>query len=171
MDMITIGKIVNTQGIKGEMRVMPDTFDIKRYEKLKNVYLENPKSKELTEYTIEKVWYHKVFVIIKLATVNDMTDAEGLKEFVVKIPESEKLKLKKDEYYISDLYDMEVYDENNILLGILTDVIYTGSNDVYVVKNKEKGELLLPAIGDCIKDVDITAKKMIVHVMDGLEWQ
>ncbi|HCC07546.1 MAG TPA: 16S rRNA processing protein RimM [Clostridiales bacterium] len=167
----TIGKIVNTQGLKGDLRAVSDTDDINRFELLDYVLLENPDDKSLTKYQIENVWYHKSFVVFKFKGIDNMTDAEKLKAFDIKIPEELGLKLEEDEYYIRDLYDMEVYEENNNILGVLTDILNTGSNDVYVVTNKEKGQLLLPAINECIKQIDVENKKMIVHVMNGLEWQ
>ena len=167
----TIGKIVNTQGLKGDLRLIADTDDSNRFELLDYVLLENPNDKSLAKYQIEKVWYNKCFVVLKFKGIDNITDAEKLKNFDIKIPVELGIKLQEDEYYIRDLYDLEVYDENNNILGKLTDVLNTGSNDVYVVSNKEKGELLLPAIKECILKIDIENKKMLVHVMEGLEWQ
>ncbi|HAN10365.1 MAG TPA: 16S rRNA processing protein RimM [Clostridiales bacterium] len=167
----TIGKIVNTQGLRGDLRAVTYTDDISRFELLDYVLLEDANDMSLTKYQIEKVWYNKSFVVLKFKGIDSMTDAEKLKSFDIKIPEELGIKLEEDEYYIRDLFDVEVYDENNNILGKLTDVLNTGSNDVYVVSSKEKGELLLPAIKECIIKIDIENKKMLVHVMEGLEWQ
>ena len=166
--MFTVGKIVNTHGIKGELKIVPTTDDPKRFKKLKEVYVER---KELKKYNIEAVRFHKDFVLLKLEGVDDMTAAELFKGSVVKIDRKDSLPLKKDEYYISDLYDLEVYTEEDArYLGIIVDIIYTGSNDVYVVKNETtQKELLLPAIKQVIKEVDVAARKMTVHLLEGLE--
>lgn len=165
--MFTVGRIVNTHGIKGELKIMPTTDDPKRFGKLKEIYVER---KEIKKYGIESVRYHKGFVLLKLEGVEDMTAAELLKGATLKIDRKDSLPLKKDEYYISDLYDLEVYTEEERFLGIIADIIHTGSNDVYVVKNEETGkELLLPAIKQVVKNIDIEAGKMTVELLKGLE--
>ncbi len=166
--MFTVGKIVNTHGVKGEIKIVPTTDDPKRFKKLKQIFVER---KELKNYNIESVRFHKDFVLMKLEGIDDMTAAELLKGSTLKIDRKDSLPLKKDEYYISDLYDLGVYtEEDNRYLGDIVDIIYTGSNDVYVVKNPETGkELLLPAIKQVIKVVDIESGKMSVHLLEGLE--
>ena len=165
--MFTIGKIVNTHGIKGEVRVVPTTDDPKRFEKLKEVYIEQKNTKL---YRIESVRYHKNFVLIKFEGVDTINDAELFKNSTLKINRKDSLPLAKDEYYIGDLYDLEVETEEGRYLGELVDIIYTGSNDVYVIKNKEtQKELLLPAIKQVIKRVDLEQKKIVVQLLEGLE--
>jgi 16S rRNA processing protein RimM len=165
--MFEVGKIVNTHGIKGEMRVVPTTDDPKRFEKLKEIYIER---KETEIYKIESVRYHKNFVLIKLEGVNTINEAELFKNAVLKINRVDSLPLKNDEYYISDLYDLEVVTEEGRVLGKLTDIIYTGSNDVYVIKNNEtQKELLIPAIKQVIKEVNLQNKIMTVALLPGLE--
>ncbi|OGO85918.1 MAG: 16S rRNA processing protein RimM [Clostridiales bacterium GWE2_32_10] len=166
-----IGKVVNTQGLKGDVRVVPSTYDKHRFELLDYILLENPADKSRVKYNIDKVWYNKTFVILKLEGVNDIAIAERLKNLDIVIPEELGSPLEDDEYYIRDLYDTDVYDENGEMLGKIVDILSTGSNDVYIIENKEKGELLIPAIKECIKQVDIENRKMIIHVMEGLEWQ
>ena len=167
-EMFTVGKIVNTHGVKGEVRIIPTTEDPKRFTKLKSIYVEN--RKEITTYEIENVRYHKAFVLLKLKGINDMNSAELLKGSILKIDRKDSLPLKKDEYYISDLYDLEVYTEEERFLGVLTDIIATGSNDVYVIhkENREK-DLLIPAIKQVVKQVKLEENKMIVHLLEGLE--
>lgn len=166
--MFTVGKIVNTHGVKGELKIVPTTDDPKRFKKLKEIYVER---KELKKYNIEAVRFHKAFVLLKLEGIDDMNAAELLKGSTLKIDRKDSLPLKKDEYYISDLYDLGVYtEEDERYLGDIVDIIYTGSNDVYVVKNPEtKKELLLPAIKQVVKVVNIEEGKMIVHLLEGLE--
>jgi len=161
-----IGTIVNTQGIKGDVRVMPSTDDPSRFDLLDYVllYLNN----STTRFDIERVWYHKQFVIIKFKGIDDMTSAEKLKGSEVKIEPEFALPLGENEYYMRDLYDMKVLTDDGTELGEITDVIQTGANDVYSVNTAEGKTVLLPAIKDCILSVDVSSKKMVVHLMDGL---
>lgn len=164
---IEIGKIVNTQGIRGDVRVIPTTDDPKRFELLKEIYIEN--RNEVKKYTIERVWYHKQFVILKLKEISSMTEGETLKNGIIKIPRKLALPLEENEYYIGDLYDLDVYTDNDEYLGKITDIIFTGSNDVYVVKKEgESKEVLIPAISECILNIDLDNQKMLVSLLEGL---
>ncbi len=166
-EMFTIGKIVNTHGIKGELRVIPSTDDKKRFEKLKNIYIV---SKNTSEYEIETVRYHKEYVLLKLKGIDSINDAEFLKNTLIKIDRKDSLPLGKDEYYIRDLLDIEVTTDEGRNLGKIIDIIATGSNDVYVIESKESSkQMLIPAIKDVIIKVDIENKKMIVKLLEGLE--
>ncbi len=169
-----VGKIVNTQGIKGEVRVLPTTDDVSRFELLDFVYVD--KKGNIQKYEIENVRYHKQFVIIKFKGIDDMTAGETLKNTEIKITEDMALPLGEDEYYISDLYSMEVVTDDGELLGTIQDIIFTGANDVYVVRNdeseksekSEKSEILIPAIKQCILNVDKENNKMTVKLLEGL---
>lgn len=163
--MFTIGKIVNTHGVKGEVRVLPSTDDIKRFGKLKEVQVEN---RTTITYEIETVRYHKNFVLLKFKGINTMDEAELLKNSLLKINRKDALPLQKDEYYQCDLYGLKVVTDTGRDLGKLTDILVTGSNDVYVVRNDEK-EILIPAIKQCILNVDLEAQEMLVHLLEGLE--
>ncbi len=167
-DNFVIGKIVNTQGIKGEVRVMPSTDDVTRFELLDSVLIMRRGS--LEEKEIESVRYHKQFVLLKLKGINDINEAEKYKNCEVQIPAELALPLEDNEYYIRDLYGMRVLDENGNMIGTLSDVLFTGANDVYVVQpvDPDKGDILLPAIRDCILSVDVDEKKMIVRIPEGL---
>lgn len=165
--MFTIGRIVNTHGVKGEMRVIPTTDDIKRFEKLKTVYVYQ---KELKEYEITGIRYHKAFVLLRFKGIDTLDEAEALKNATLKIDRKDGLPLEEDEYYIGDLYNLAVETEEGRDLGTLQDILYTGSNDVYSVKHPETGkEILIPAIKQCIKKIDMANRKMIVHLLEGLE--
>ena len=157
-----IGTIVNTQGIKGEVRVIPSTFDVRRFELLDEI--EAVVRGVPFTLRIEHIWYHKQFVILKLEGVDDMTAAEKLKTAVIRIPEEQALPLGPDEYYLRDLYGMVVATEDGTVLGQLASVIETGANDVYIIEH-DSGEILIPAIKQCILDVDIALKKMTVRLL------
>lgn len=166
-DYFEIGKIVNTQGIKGEVRVIPFTFNIKRFELLREIDVRLKKETKLLE--IEKVWYHKQFVILKLKGIDDMTAGGLLKDGVITIPREAALPLSEDEYYMSDLYGMSVVTDGGEVLGELEDIIETGANDVYIVRNNASGEeILIPAIKQCVIRVDMGAKVMTVKLLEGL---
>lgn len=162
----TIGNIVNTQGIKGEMRIMPTVDDINRFKLLKKVYVEQRGS--INEYQVESIRFHKQFVLIKLKGIDDMTRAETFKGSVVKITEDMAIPCEEDEYYIRDLYDMRVTDEEGTELGVIGDILFTGANDVYVVKRRGEKDILIPAIKSCILNVDIENKVMKVRLPEGL---
>ncbi len=161
-----IGDIVNTQGIKGEMRVIPCVDDVTRFKLLDKVYID--KKGNITEFEVENVRYHKQFVLLKLKGIDDMTAAERLKGSIVKITEDMAIPCEEGEYYIKDLYDMNVVSDEGEELGIITDVLFTGANDVYVITPKEGKDILIPAIKQVVLDVDVENKKMTVHLLEGL---
>lgn len=161
-----IGDIVNTQGIKGEMRVIPCVDDVTRFELLDKVYVDTKGT--ITEYDVQSVRYHKQFVLLKLKGIDDMTSAERLKGSIVKITEDMALPCEEDEYYLKDLYDMNVVTDEGEELGIITDVLFTGANDVYVITPDKGKEILIPAIKQVVLNVDVENKKMTVHLLEGL---
>lgn len=166
MDYFNIGKIINTHGIKGAVKIIPLTDEPKRFELLEYVYIDH--KRKLQKYTIEDIKYFKNLVIIKFKELEDMTSAEALKESIIKIPREWALPLEDDEYYISDLIGIEVSTDNGEDLGSIKDVIRTGSNDVYVIEAEDKKEILIPALKQCIKKVDMENRTMIVSLLEGL---
>lgn len=164
---LEIGQIVTTNGIKGFVKVNPFTDNIKRFEELKTVYIDY--KKELIEYEIEEVRYHKNQVILKFKNIDSIEIAEKYRNCYLKIKREDAIELPEDTYFIADLIGINVFDENMNQLGNITDIFPTGSNDVYVVKSKDGKELLLPAIGDVIKLIDIKNSKMVVNLIEGLD--
>ena len=163
---LEIGQIVNTFGIKGMVKVQPFTDDIEQFENLKTIYIKN--KSEQKEYEIEEVKYHKNMILLKLKGINNIEEANLLRQsYLLKDREKEE-PLKEGTYYIVDLLGLEVYDDNGNLLGTLEDIFNTGSNDIYVVKNELGKHILLPAISEVIKEIDIKNKKIIVHLIKGL---
>ncbi len=163
---LEIGQIVNTFGIKGMVKVKPFTDDIRRFDELKTVYVE--KNNNQTEYEIEEVKYHKDMVLIKFKGIDKVEQAEMLRNSYLTVSRDSVEKLEEGRYYIVDLLGLEVYTDEQILLGTLEDIFNTGSNDIYVVKDKQGKQILLPAIQDVIKQIDIENKKIIVHLLPGL---
>lgn len=164
--LIEIGQIVNTYGIKGFLKVVPYTDDITRFEKLNNIYIQTKKSLETV--AIEEVKYSKNLVLLKIKGIDDINSAEIYKNCYIKIDRKDAVELPEDSYFIIDLIGVEVITDEGENIGNIIDVFSTGANDVYVVKNELGKQVLLPAIGDVIKNVDIKNKKMIVHLLEGL---
>lgn len=162
-----IGQIVNTSGLKGIVKINSFSDDMRRFEELDKVLIE--KNKELTEYVIEEVRYSKNQVLVKFKGIDTIDDAKKFKNCYIKIPREEAKKLPEDTYYIVDLIGINVYLEDGILVGEIIDVFPTGSNDVYVVRREENNDLLIPAIKDVIKSINIEEKKMIINLIEGLE--
>lgn len=160
-DKFEIGKIVNTFGIKGEVKVIPYTDDIEQFKKIKNIYVNN----DVME--IESVRYHKNTIILKFKGIDTMNDAENIRNSILKIQRTKK-KLPQNTYYITDLIGLDVYTDEDKLLGKVKDIYNTGANDIYIVETSENKEILLPAIKEVIKKVDIENKKIIVHILKGL---
>ena len=163
---LEIGQIVNTNGLKGILKIKPLTDDITRFEDLEAVYIE--KAKELIKYNIQEVKYNKNMVLLKLEGIDDISEAEKYKNCYIKINREDALKLEENSYFVVDIIGLEVYTEEEELLGKVIEVFSTGSNDVYTIKNSEGKEILLPAISEVIKNVDIPNKKIVVHLMEGL---
>ena len=161
-----IGQIVNTNGLKGVLKIKPFTDDIKEFEDFESIYVQ--RKNELIEFKIEEVRYVKNIVLLKLQGIDDIDEAEKYRNLYIKVNRNVMPNLPEDSYYIVDLLECEVYTEEGELLGKVDDVFNTGSNDVYVVKDELGKQILLPAIGEVIKNVDISNKKIIVKLMKGL---
>ena len=160
-DRFEIGKIVNTFGIKGEVKLTPYTDNVAKFKKIKNIYVENE------EMEIEEAKLQNNFVILKLKAIDTMAQAEELrnKRVFIKRPEKE---LPEGEYYIADLIGLNVYTDEGELLGKVLDIYNTGANDIYEVETLEKKKVLLPAIKDVLKDINIAENKIVVHILKGL---
>ena len=163
---LEVGQIVNTFGIKGEVKVTPFTNDIKRFDDLKKVYVTSRKDSKL--YKVESVRYHKNMVLLKLEGINNPEDAEMLKNSYLEIDRKDAIPLEEGTYFIADLIGLEVYSDEGNLLGKIEDIYNTGSNDIYVVKDELGKQILLPGIKEVIKDVQIENAKIIVHLIPGL---
>lgn len=166
-NMLQVGVISSTHGIRGEVKVFPTTDDAGRFKKLKEVILDT--GKECLILEIEGVKFFKQFVILKFKGIDNINDVEKYKGMSLFVTRKNAVKLKKDEYFIADLIGLTVEEEDGRLLGTVKDVLPTGANDVYIVEKEDGSELLLPAIKDCIRLIDIENQKMVVYLMPGLE--
>ena len=165
-DRLRVGVITSTHGIRGEVKVFPTTDDPARYKKLKQVYLVT--RKETLPLTIQSVKFFKQFVIVKFREYNDINEVEQYKNAELWIDRKDAMPLEEGEYYIADLIGLTVMTDEGEKLGVMKDVLQTGANDVYVVEMTDGKELLLPAIKQCILNVDLEQQTMTVHVLDGL---
>ncbi len=163
---LEIGQIVNTFGIKGEIKITPFTDDIKRFDNLKEVYVKTKKDSKL--YKVETVRYHKNMVLLKLEKINTPEQAELLKNAFLEVDREHAVPLEEGTYFIADLIGTKVYTDQNQLLGTVEDIYNTGSNDIYVIKNELGKQILLPGIKEVIKQVDLENEKIIVHLIPGL---
>lgn len=165
-DYIKVGKIVNTHGVKGYLKCVPLTDNMERFEELKFIYTEKDNAKR----SIIDVWYRNNMVYILLENINDMNTAETFRDSYISILEDQLRELPEDSYYLFDLEGMEVYSDDGEYLGVIKDIFQTGANDVYEIVNNNKS-FLIPAVKDVVKEVNITDKKMVINVIEGLlEW-
>ena len=165
-DLLKVGVITTTHGVRGEVKVYPTTDEPERFLDLDYVLLDT--GKELRRLDIKNVRFFKNLVILKFDGIDNINDIEKYKGRDLWIPREEAQELAEDEYYIADLLGMKVLLEDGTEFGTLKDVMETGANDVYIVNSVEHGEVLLPAIKECILDVDVEAETMTVHLMKGL---
>lgn len=163
-----IGKIVNVHGVRGEIKVLPLTDDPKRFNKLKSAFISSKISENMQTYNFEGVKFLKNFVIIKITGIENPDEANKLRDKFIIINREDAVKLPKDSFFVCDLINCEVYDENGDKLGVLIDVLQTGSNDVYVVRDVNKKELLIPALKSVVKEVSVEDRKIIVELPKGL---
>ena len=165
-EFLQVGVISSTHGVRGEVKVFPTTSDKERFRDLKSVTLDT--GKERISLEIQQVKFFKQMAILKFRGIDSINDIERSKGKSLWVPREEALPLGEDEYYIADLIGMEVSLEDDTYFGRLKDVIETGANDVYAVETAEGREVLIPAIKECILQVDVQAGKMRIHLMKGL---
>ena len=165
-DLLKVGVITTTHGVRGEAKVYPTTDEPERFLELDYVLLDT--GRELQKLEIKNVKFFKNLVILKFKGVDNINDIEKYKGRDLWIPREEGQELEEDEYYIADLLGMSVVLEDGQEFGTLKDVMETGANDVYVVEDAKGEEILLPAIRECILDVDVEKNVMTIHLMKGL---
>lgn len=164
--LLQVGVITSTHGVRGEVKVFPTTDDPARFKKLKKVILDT--GKENLELEVAGVKFFKNMVILKFKEFDNINDVEKYRQKSLYVTRENAVKLKKNEYFIADLIGLAVWTDEDEELGELTDVLQTGANDVYAVRMADGEEVLIPAIKDCIKEVDVEAGRMTVHLLPGL---
>ena len=165
-DLLQVGIIASTHGVRGEVKVYPTTDDPRRFRRLKEVVLDTGKEKMNLE--IEGVKFFKQFVILKFKGLDNINNIEKYRQKSLYVTRKNAVRLQRDEYFIADLIGLKLQDEDGKELGTVKDVIETGANDVYEVEMADGKSLLLPAIKQCILNVDVENGTMQVHVLEGL---
>jgi 16S rRNA processing protein RimM len=172
-----VGIITSTHGLRGEVKVYPTTDDARRFKRLKEVILMPPGDGQ--DYTadrisaayclkVESVRFFKQFVILKFEELGRIEDVEKYCRYSLLVNRKDAVRLSKDEYYVADLIGLVVRDEDGTEIGTLRDVMETGANDVYVISLNTGKELLLPAIKQCVLEVNIAEGFIRIHILDGL---
>ena len=160
--LLEVGQVVNSYGIKGFLKIVPLVDTIEQFKSFKILYMQNKE-----ELEVEEVKFSKNLVLVKVKGIDTIEDALKFKNLYL-YAKREDIKLEEGAHFIVDLIGLEVYTEEGKLLGILKEVLQPGANDVYIVENENKEQILLPVIPDVVKDIDIPNKKIIVHLIDGL---
>lgn len=168
-DLYQVGSITQTHGIRGEVKVFPLTDDISRFKNMKNLLLDAGKEGYIS-LEVENARPQKNLVILKFKGIDNINDIEKYKGHGLYVTKDNRVDLKEDEYFIADLIGCDVYldsDKDN-RFGTISDVMKTGANDVYEITLESGKTVLVPAIKDCILDVDIEGRRMEIHLMEGL---
>ncbi len=163
---LQVGVISSTHGVRGEVKVFPTTDDVKRFKKLKNVILDTGKEQMLLE--VESVKFFKQFVILKFKGIDNINDIEKYKGRSLLVDREHAVKLAKNEYFVADLIGLSVFTDDGQEFGVMKDVMQTGANDVYVIDSLKYGEVLVPAIRQCILEIDMQQRNMVIHLLEGL---
>jgi len=166
---LLLGRVLRPHGIRGELRLEVLTAYPERIVEGKRLYIgpdpQNPDA--ATVYTVTKSRKHQHFLILQLDEISDRNAAELMRDLYVMVPPEEAVPLEEGEFYLYQLIGLTVHTDEDELLGKLTEVIETGANDVYIVQGP-RGEVLLPAIDECILDIDFDNQTVTVHLLDGL---
>lgn len=165
-DLLQVGVITSTHGVRGEVKVFPTTDDPVRFKKLKNVVLDT--GKEMIDLEVAGVKFFKNMVIVKFKGIDNINDVEKYRQKSLYVTRENAVKLKKNEYFIADLIGLAAKSDEGEDLGILSDVLQTGANDVYVLSKEGSDDILLPAIRECVKEVDLDNGEITVHLLPGL---
>ncbi len=167
MDRLEVGKIVNTHGLKGEVKIVTWTDYPEVFEDLEYVFAK--KKTEEIKLNLKNIKYQKNNIIAKFSEINSIEEAETFKNCVLTAERDMLGELPEGVYYIADLIGCEVFSDEGENLGKISDVFNTGANDIYAVSAPQRKDMLIPVTDDTVKSVDIKNKKVIVHLIEGLE--
>lgn len=165
-DFFQVGIITSPHGVRGQVKVFPTTDDPKRFKRLKQVLLETGEGRR--PLAVREARFSKGLVLLRLEGLESRSDAEGVAGCPLFVPRRDAVKLEKDEYFVADLEGLCALDERGEPLGVLERVMKTGANDVYVIRLTDGRELLLPAIRQCVREVDVAAGYLKIHILEGL---
>ncbi len=162
---LRIGVITTSHGVRGAVRVFPTT-DPDRFDTLRRCFLDT--GKEMLELDVVSCGHIKGLVILQFAQLTSIDDVMPYKGKELFVAREDAVPLEEGEYYIADLIGLQVVTDEGRTLGVMEDMMETGANDVYIVRAEDEKEILLPAIPDCIKNIDLDAGTMLVHILPGL---
>ena len=165
-ELLQVGAIASTHGIKGEVKVYPMTDDANRFKSLKKVIMRT--KNEDIQLEIKSVKFFKNMVILGFKGYDNINDIEKYKGAPLFVTREDAVELEEGEYFRADLIDLDILDETGENIGVLTDIMETGANDVYVISLNDGRELLLPNISECVLDIDLDNNTMKIHILDGL---
>ncbi|MEY8441201.1 ribosome maturation factor RimM [Lactobacillaceae bacterium 24-114] len=163
-----VGKIVNTHGIRGEMRVIPTTdFVEERFAPNAKLYIEMPEENQ--EVTVESARPHKGMIIVKFVGFDNINDVEKFRNHQLLVSEEDQEPLEDGAYYYHQIIGLKVKTVDGRDLGTIKEILSPGANDVWVVQRPNQNDLLLPKIDDVVKDVNLEDGVVTVELMEGLE--
>jgi len=165
-DYIFVGKIGKSLGRDGSLTIVPLTSFPERFANMKSFFLTKEK-KTPYELTVEKIDINESRITVKFKEISSEEKAKELTGYRITVHKKERFKLPEDNYYIEDLLQCEMYDQNDDLVGKMKDIIEQSSNDIYVVDYKGK-DVLIPAISQFIKEIDIENKRIKASLIDGM---
>lgn len=165
-DLIKVGIITNTHGLRGEVKVFPTTDDKQRFLDLEEVILDTGKEKK--QLTIERVRFFKNMVILKFKGMDNIDDVQRLRQAGLLVTRDQAVPLGDNEYFIADLIGLAAVSDEGEALGKIADVLQSAANDVYVVRKSGVEDLLVPAIRECVRQVDIENGQITLHLLTGL---
>ncbi|AZV47776.1 MULTISPECIES: ribosome maturation factor RimM [Bacillus] len=164
-----VGKIVNTHGIKGEVRVISKTdFAEERYKPGNTLYLFMDGRQEPIEVTVNTYRLHKQFHLLQFKERQSLNEVEELKNAIIKVPEEDLGELNEGEFYFHEIIGCEVFTEEGELIGKVKEILTPGANDVWVIGRKGKKDALIPYIESVVKQIDVSEKKIEIQLMEGL---
>ncbi|AZK47818.1 ribosome maturation factor RimM [Paenibacillus lentus] len=167
--LLSVGKIVNTHGIRGELKVISSTdFPEVRFAPKSRLMMVHPETSEQIEVTVASARPNKGAFIVRFAGYDNINEVEKYKGYDIKVSKDESVELPDNEYYFYEIIGCRVIDEEGNELGVIEEILRPGANDVWVVKMPNRKQLLLPVIDDVVLDVDVQAKVVKVHLMEGL---
>ncbi|MFD1178101.1 ribosome maturation factor RimM [Paenibacillus puldeungensis] len=167
--LLTVGKIVNTHGIRGELKIWLQTdFPDVRFAPKNQLLIINPETGEDLPVTVESSRPYKQMYIVKFNEFSNINEVEKFKGYELKVPKEDTVELPENEYYFHEIIGCRVVSDEGEELGVIDSILRPGANDVWVVKLPKGKELLLPVIDDVVLDVDVTVKLVKVHLMEGL---
>lgn len=171
MEWFNVGRIVNTHGVRGELRILSTTdFEEERFAVGNKLAAFGPNDQKPTWVTLGSVRRHKTFILVTFEGMENMSLVEPFKGGLLKVTMDQLAEdeLAENEYYHFEIKDCEVYSEEGELIGVVADILETGANDVWEIKTSAGKKHYIPYIEDVVKEINVDEKKIVIHVMEGL---